>query len=313
MTNKIESRNGPKFAALQEQRSPPSHCAIHFYQNDHLSTQISSQGSRRILWAQETPTAQLEEAQAVKMLKTDRANTVLGLQFDSAAYSPYGYLNSEKTSALIAFNGQWLDSLLQVYALGNGYRIYSPACQRFNSPDDLSPNDRGGLNSYTYCEGDPINFSDPSGHARLGLGGVKLAIKSRENPKTFIKDVHHLKLYDKKSELLSKQRQLTKGIKRDSTSLVNQRRELPSLEQAATKAGRDFEPLRPDPNEWADKRRIRAMNAYLIRERQEVRSRYLLALNNEKFLSLNITKQYIKLEKTNEEIKKLRDFIRLGN
>lgn len=36
---------------------------------------------------------------------------------------------------------------------------------RFNGPDDLSPFDVGGLNAYAYCNGDPQNLSDPSGHA----------------------------------------------------------------------------------------------------------------------------------------------------
>ena len=34
---------------------------------------------------------------------------------------------------------------------------------RFYSPDSLSPFDAGGLNSYAYCSGDPLNYSDPSG------------------------------------------------------------------------------------------------------------------------------------------------------
>ena len=36
---------------------------------------------------------------------------------------------------------------------------------RFNSPDQLSPFDAGGLNAYAYCSGDPVNRSDPSGRA----------------------------------------------------------------------------------------------------------------------------------------------------
>lgn len=34
----------------------------------------------------------------------------------------------------------------------------------FNSPDSWSPFGERGLNAYAYCQGDPINFRDPSGH-----------------------------------------------------------------------------------------------------------------------------------------------------
>ncbi|ANN67448.1 hypothetical protein BAU06_15090 [Bordetella bronchialis] len=35
---------------------------------------------------------------------------------------------------------------------------------RFNAADELSPFGLGGINAYTYCAGDPVNHSDPSGH-----------------------------------------------------------------------------------------------------------------------------------------------------
>ncbi|EOG3623999.1 RHS repeat-associated core domain-containing protein [Pseudomonas putida] len=50
------------------------------------------------------------------------------------------------------------------YLSGNGYRAYSPALMRFCSPDASSPFERGGLNTYTYCLGDPVNRTDPTGH-----------------------------------------------------------------------------------------------------------------------------------------------------
>lgn len=91
------------------------------------------------------------------------------------------------------FNSELADPLTGHYLLGHGYRVYNPVLMRFNSPDSLSPFAEGGINTYAYCAGDPVNHSDRSGHAVddqvrsflwIGLGlfgaawGVKLAVPS---------------------------------------------------------------------------------------------------------------------------------------
>ena len=68
---------------------------------------------------------------------------------------------------LPTFNGEYSDPATGHYLLGNGYRAYNPVLMRFNSPDSWSPFGAGGINSYGYCSGDPVNFVDPSGHALL--------------------------------------------------------------------------------------------------------------------------------------------------
>jgi RHS repeat-associated protein len=83
-------------------------------------------------------------------------------------YSPYGYRPfTVCQDPLLAFGGGFYDSATEGYPLGNGRRVFSPVRMRFNSPDALSPFAQGGLNSYVYCAGDPINFNDPSGQFRL--------------------------------------------------------------------------------------------------------------------------------------------------
>lgn len=84
------------------------------------------------------------------------------------AYSPYGHRQTESgLTSLLGFNGERLDPVTGNYLLGNGYRAFDPALMRFNSPDSLSPFGEGGLNSYSYCVGNPTNFTDPSGHFPL--------------------------------------------------------------------------------------------------------------------------------------------------
>ncbi|VVO63554.1 hypothetical protein PS870_00920 [Pseudomonas fluorescens] len=70
-------------------------------------------------------------------------------------------------SSVLGFNGERIDPVLGGYHLGNGYRLYSPSLRRFASPDSMSPFGKGGINPYAYCEGDPINNTDPTGRSRV--------------------------------------------------------------------------------------------------------------------------------------------------
>lgn len=108
----------------------------------------------------------------------------------TASYTAYGYLRAMSGAAL-GFNGELIDRLLLAYALGNGHRFYSPRLMRFCSEDALSPFGKGGVNAYCYCEGDPINRSDPSGRAGTGLTGqlqlMGIPLKFKRSVKEYFK------------------------------------------------------------------------------------------------------------------------------
>jgi len=94
------------------------------------------------------------------------------------AYSPYGFMKTSPAPAL-GFCGQHRDPSTGSYPLGNGRRFYNPILMRFQSPDNLSPFGRGGMNAYAYCAGDPVNRTDTAGsfwstisHAMFGLSAV---------------------------------------------------------------------------------------------------------------------------------------------
>lgn len=105
------------------------------------------------------------------MLASDNNNTVLSeVRKDgreSKVYTAYGH---SATVGSIGFNGELCDKQTGWYLLGNGYRAYNPWLMRFQSPDSLSPFGKGGVNAYTYVQGDPVNFTDPTGHAIWGFG-----------------------------------------------------------------------------------------------------------------------------------------------
>ncbi|RRU14390.1 RHS repeat-associated core domain-containing protein [Stenotrophomonas sp. 278] len=91
----------------------------------------------------------------------------------------FEYLRSESRAG-VGYNGQLHEQGSGWQFLGNGFRAYSPSLMRFHRPDSMSPFGEGGINPYAYCQGDPVNFSDPGGHfvvpvaASLGIASVAM-------------------------------------------------------------------------------------------------------------------------------------------
>lgn len=117
------------------------------------------------------------------LLATDRlASPLLEVGADAAGrafYTPYGYRSRgpQGMQSHTAFTGQLRESETGWYMLGNGRRVYNPTLMRFHSADRLSPFGVGGMNSYAYCAGDPINSTDPSGRMLelvLGIGAMAI-------------------------------------------------------------------------------------------------------------------------------------------
>jgi RHS repeat-associated protein len=81
------------------------------------------------------------------------------------AYGPFGHAIHSRQQTLCGFNGQIHEQHAGTYLLGHGYRGFSTGLLRFKGPDSLSPFGAGGLNAYAYCQAEPVNHVDPSGHA----------------------------------------------------------------------------------------------------------------------------------------------------
>ncbi|KPB76885.1 YD repeat-containing protein [Pseudomonas cannabina] len=140
-----------------------------FYQKNRLTVEIQGAVRRRVFHGEDRLLAEYKtEGSSVRadLLGTDMQGSVLeavsGQERQSLAYNPYGH--RAPGGPFSGFNGERADPVTGHYLLGNGYRAFNPVLMRFNSPDSLSPFGRGGLNAYAYCQGDPINRSDPGGH-----------------------------------------------------------------------------------------------------------------------------------------------------
>ncbi|MDD2135031.1 RHS repeat-associated core domain-containing protein [Pseudomonas kurunegalensis] len=109
---------------------------------------------------------------------TDQAGTLLGTAHHSHTinnvFSAYGHNANEILNA-IGFKAERYDPLARGYFLGNGHRLYMTGVMRFCRPDISSPFGLGGINSYAYCAGDPINYFDPTGKSRTPLWRLRKA------------------------------------------------------------------------------------------------------------------------------------------
>ena len=141
-----------------------------FYQRERLSTVRQGEHSQTIFQHHDQLLAE-KHTTATLLLGTDLQRSVLhslsGAHQHPQVYTPYGHHRGQQ--GLLGFNGEAHDPLTGHYLLGNGHRAYNPVLMRFNSPDTLSPFGKGGLNTYAYCSGDPVNRSDPSGQFSLAL------------------------------------------------------------------------------------------------------------------------------------------------
>ena len=142
-----------------------------FYQLNRLATAVQGNTRHSVIQADDLLLAAQRvgpDQTLTGLLATDQANSVLhsveAMWSQTFAYSPYG-VRSPQTAAvgIPGFTGQTIDPVTGHYLPGNGVRAFNPTLMRFNSPDALSPFGEGGLNAYAYCEGDPVNYSDPSG------------------------------------------------------------------------------------------------------------------------------------------------------
>lgn len=137
-----------------------------FYQKDVLVTEIEGGVSYRIFQYQDELLAERHNGRIPRtaLLITDKQRSVLQAFDARSVYTPYGHRSvAGSFASLTGFNGERADSTTGHYLLGNGHRAFNPVLMRFNRPDSLSPFGEGGLNSYAYCGGDPVNRRDPTG------------------------------------------------------------------------------------------------------------------------------------------------------
>lgn len=133
---------------------------------------------------------------ATDLLKTTNF-TLTETGVSAAVYTLYGFRSAGQDISRAGFIGVIRERRVGWYLLGNGHRTYNPRLMRFHSPDRLSPFGKGGINAYAYCTGDPVNFYDPGGRQRNGVGAlIKSTLSVGVNAG---KGMHTFATWDKKT------------------------------------------------------------------------------------------------------------------
>ena len=142
-----------------------------FYNDTRIATEIEGERKSRFFETDSQPLALQQHGSlpGTTLLATDQQTSVLnGVSPEGAlhaqAYSPFGHHPIGASLNGAGFNGERPEPLTGHYLLGQGYRAFNPVLMRFNSPDSWSPFGEGGINAYAYCDNDPLNKVDPTGH-----------------------------------------------------------------------------------------------------------------------------------------------------
>lgn len=143
-----------------------------FYHKHSVTTVINGQQYRSVFQANQIKLSEKrkESKELSSLLTADTkgsiSTTTSGDLHEAHTYSVYGNcLTIPSPRSLLGYNGERAESM-GIYMLGQGYRALSTVLMRFLSSDNLAPFGKGGINPYVYCAGDPVNYTDPSGHMK---------------------------------------------------------------------------------------------------------------------------------------------------
>lgn len=158
----------------------------YFYQGNKLVS-IDGEQPQRFFRRGILPLAQLQPIDAI-LLGVGLTGSVYSSEESkgrgSFSYNSYGVCRPHgEVDSGLRFNGELSNLIEGSYLLGNGVRVFSPALMRFISSDEFSPFGRGGINSYAYCNNNPVGKVDPSGRvatlAQLAMNAIPAQQRTR--------------------------------------------------------------------------------------------------------------------------------------
>jgi RHS repeat-associated protein len=159
----------------------------HFEVKDGIGTKYIFAGNLRV--AKVTPSVTYYYHKDHLGSSTVMTSYPAGSSVETTDYLPFGH-QREHTGTVVTdykFTDQELDTESGLYNYDT--RLYDPLIGRFINPDSIVPDwyDPQSLNPYSYCLNNPLVYTDPSGHFRVGsteVHGVNLALGLVESLET---------------------------------------------------------------------------------------------------------------------------------
>lgn len=293
---------------------------LRFYRNESLTTEVRGAIQTSVIHYDDYLLAQ-QRSSATKrdtvLLATDLQRSAMSVIDTTGphflAFTPYGHRPAESgLLSLLGFNGERPEPLTGHYLLGNGYRAFNPVFMRFNSPDSWSPFGEGGVNAYAYCEGNPVNTMDKTGHAKNLIKGI-LNIFGRRPKKVKEQLAILKKQINEYPEVLKSKKEITQDLGEKNAKIANQMHGV-SVEALAPGKQADIKiPPPPDMGyllpEAPQKSNMSELTSLRTAASQALYNHETFIHNYHSNLA-KMKKQRIYLKRTNKPLPEVRDFIR---
>ncbi len=165
---RLKTHDGNRYGYDAFERMTHTGTHARYYMNAQAIGEHDGSGETQFIRMGDAPIGERTDGQWTLYGRDQKASIVTATTQAAARHISYTPQGGGDNGLRFGFNGELRDTRTGAYHLGNGQRAYMPQVAGFLSMDSFSPFQGGGLNPYCYCNGDPVNFTDPSGHMKSG-------------------------------------------------------------------------------------------------------------------------------------------------
>ena len=165
ISGRISSKGSTSYTYDAFDRLIQSGDTVQYYYGLKVIQEVTGSTVNDFILHGKTVVAQVSDGKAKIFGHNSQSSIVSVTEGSTTAATTYGPFGTGDNGVRVGFNGEFKDvSDPNFYLLGNGTRTFMPGFGRFSSSDTLYMT-TSEINPYAYCNADPVNASDPSGHS----------------------------------------------------------------------------------------------------------------------------------------------------